>query len=286
MLKINERTKTELKMGETAAKYSCVVNLLLAIIKGVVGYSSGSIALIADSIHSFSDIAASFAVYIGLKLSRREPDKNFPYGYYRMETLASLIVSAMIIIVGYEIVLESYDAFLNPTIIDMPLISLFVAVISVVVSFALAKYKEKIGKKIGSQALINDGKHSFIDIFSSIIVFIGIFCSYLGFLRVQGISGMLIAFLIIYLGLKLAKDDVLVLLDASMDPEKITKIRDLAEGIEGVKGVHDVKIRRSGPFILAELHLEIQRGFQLKKPMKFLSRWKLLLRMKSKIWTV
>lgn len=106
MLKINEKIKIDLKKGERAAQYSSLINLFLAIIKGIVGFLSGSIALIADSIHSFSDIFASLAVYIGLKLSRRKPDEKFPYGYYKVETFASLIVSALIIITGVEIAFD------------------------------------------------------------------------------------------------------------------------------------------------------------------------------------
>jgi cation diffusion facilitator family transporter len=268
VLELEKEDRIRLKKGEKAAKYSSVINLLLAIIKGIVGFLSGSIVLIADSIHSFSDIIASLAVYIGLKLSMRKPDEKFPYGYYKIETFASLLVSAIIIITGIEIASESYNIFLNPNTIGIPLIALFVAALSALVSFLLAKYKHAVGIKIGSQALISDGKHSFIDIFSSIIVFVGILSSYLGYIKIQGISGVLIAFLIVYMGLKLAKDDVLVLLDANLDPKTISEIKSIVEGIDGVQGVHNIKVRRSGPFIFAELHLETKKELPVKKASK------------------
>jgi cation diffusion facilitator family transporter len=261
---MNNEARNNLKKGGKAAIYSSLINFLLAVVKGVVGILSGSIALIADSIHSFSDIVASLAVYIGLKLSMRKPDKKFPYGYYKIESFASLIISAIIIVTGIEIALESYNAFLNPSTIEIPLIALVIAALSALVSFLLARYKQDVGRTIGSQALINDGKHSFIDIFSSLIVFIGILSSYLGYLRIQGISGILVAFLIIYMGLKLAKDDVLVLLDANMDPEKIEEIKTIAESVDGVEGVHAIKVRRSGPFVFAELHLETKKGLSVE----------------------
>jgi len=171
---MNNEAKNNLKKGGKAAIYSSLINLLLALVKGVIGFLSGSIALIADSIHSFSDIIASLAVYIGLKLSMRRPDEKFPYGYYKIESFASLIISVIIVITGIEIALDSYSAFLNPSTIEIPLVALFVAALSALVSFLLARYKQEIGRTIGSQALTNDGKHSFIDIFSSIIVFVGI----------------------------------------------------------------------------------------------------------------
>jgi cation diffusion facilitator family transporter len=261
---MNNEARNNLKKGGKAAIYSSLTNLLLAVVKGIVGLLSGSIALVADSIHSFSDIVASMAVYIGLKLSMRKPDKKFPYGYYKIESFASLIISAIIVVTGIEIALDSYNAFLNPSVIEIPFIALVIAALSALVSFLLARYKQDIGRKIGSQALINDGKHSFIDIFSSIIVFVGILTSYLGYLRVQGISGILVSLLIIYMGLKLAKDDVLVLLDANMDPEKIEEIKTMAESVDGVEGVHAIKVRRSGPFVFAELHLDAKKGLSVE----------------------
>lgn len=254
-----------LKKGETAAKYSTIANLILAIIKGVVGVLSGSIALIADSVHSFSDIFASLAVYIGLRLSRRKPDEKFPYGYYKFETLASLIISVIIILTGFDIIIESLNGILAPKTIEIPLIALSVAVLSVAASLLLAKYKERVGNEIGSQALINDGKHSLVDVFSSIIVFLGILSAYIGYPVLQGVASFAVALLIIYIGLKFGKEAILVLLDACLDPEIVENIKSIATNFEGVEGVHDIKVRSSGPFAFAELHLETKKKLPVQK---------------------
>ncbi|MDI6644622.1 MAG: cation diffusion facilitator family transporter [Methanobacteriaceae archaeon] len=262
---LDKNKAIKLKRGQTAAKYSSLANLILAVIKGVVGLLSGSVALIADSVHSFSDIFASFAVYLGLKLSQRKPDQKFPYGYYKIESFISLIISIIIMGTGVEIGLESYHAFLNPTTIGIPLISLLTAVISVFVSFALSVYKTRVGTEIGSKALMNDGKHSLIDVFTSIIVFFSILTSFIGYPQLQGLAGIFVAFLIIYLGLKLSKNDILVLLDACLDPEKVKKIKNLSMEVDGVENVHDIKVRRSGPFVFADLHLETLKEFTVEQ---------------------
>lgn len=121
--------KIDLERGENAAKYSTLANLVLAIIKGVVGVLSGSIALLADAVHSFSDIFGSLAVYIGLRLSRRKPDEKFPYGYYKFETLASLIISVIIILSGLYIIIESLNGILAPKAINIPLFAISVALL-------------------------------------------------------------------------------------------------------------------------------------------------------------
>jgi cation diffusion facilitator family transporter len=262
---MKENEYKDLKIGENAAKYSTMVNIFLTIIKGVIGLLSGSIALLADAIHSFSDIFASFAVFIGLKLSQREPDDKFPYGYYKFETLSSLIISVIIIISGLDIIIESINSILVPKPLGIPLIAILVSLISVAVSFYLAKYKDKIGNKIGSQALINDGKHSYVDVFSSIIVFIGILSAYIGYPVLQGFAGLAVALLIIFIGLKFGKEAILVLLDANLDPKTVEKIKSIAINFEGVKGVHDVKVRRSGTYLFADLHLETEKKLSIQK---------------------
>ena len=254
-----------LKKGEKAAKYSAIANLSLAIIKGIVGVFAGSIALLADSVHSFSDIFASLAVYIGLKLSRRKPDDKFPYGYYKFETLASMIISVVIILSGFEIIIESINGILTPKPINMPLFAISVSILSVIISFFLAKYKNKVGTEIGSRALINDSQHSFVDVFSSLIVFAGILGAYIGYPIFQGIAGLVVALFIIYIGLKFGKEAILVLLDANLDPKTVEKIKSMATNFEGVQGVHDIKVRRSGPYIFAELHLETKKRLSIQK---------------------
>ncbi len=262
---MGENDFIHLKKGETASKYSIIANISLAIIKGIVGGFSGSIALLADAVHSFSDIFTSLAVYIGLKLSQRKPDEKFPYGYYKFETLASLLISVIIIISGFEITIESINGILTPKPISIPLFAISVAIISVVISFLLFKNKDKVGTEIGSRALINDGQHSFVDVFSSLIVFAGILGAYIGYPFFQGVAGLAVALLILYIGLKFGKEAVLVLLDANLDPKTVEKIKSIATNTKGVEGVHDIKVRRSGPYVFAELHLETKNRLSIEK---------------------
>ncbi|MEN4017961.1 MAG: cation diffusion facilitator family transporter [Methanobacterium sp.] len=262
---MNNESRNNLRRGQVAAKYSSIVQLGLAISKGLVGFFTGSIALIADAFHSFSDIFISLAVYIGLKLSQRKPTEKFPYGYYKVETFISLIISAIIIFSGIEIIQESIDGIMNPTAVRLPLFALAIAAISAFVSLLISRYKERIGIEIGSQALINDGRQSFIDVFTSIIVFIGIFSSYLGYPIFQGVAGFIVSLFVSYIGIKLGKDAVLVLLDVSLDDKTVNEIKSTALSVEDVKNIHNLKVRRSGPFVFAELHLETKRGLSVKK---------------------
>lgn len=257
--------KYRLIKGQRAAKYSTLTNLALSIIKGVFGLMSGSVALIADSIHSFSDIFASLAVYIGLKLSQRKPDEKFPYGYYKAETMASLIIAVVILISGLEIASESLQGIIDPQPLKLPIIAILVAVLSVAVSLLLSRYEQRVGNEIESPALINDAKHSLIDVFSSLLVFAGILSSYIGYLSIQGVAGLMVALLVIWMGFKIGKDALLVLLDASIDPETVQQIKNIVLAVDGVEGVHEVRVRSSGPYLFGELHLETKKNLSVEK---------------------
>ena len=262
-----------IKEGETASKYSIISNIVLMLIKGIIGYLSGNIALIADALHSFADVFSSAAVFIGLRLSQRKPDELFPYGYYRIETLASLLVSVIIIITGLEIGWDSLIYLMDPPpAVSMAAISLVVSLIAIAVSYAVAVYKERVGERIGSTALINDGKHSYIDVVSSALVFTGIIGEYIGLHGFQGFAGMIIAVIIVYVGSTLTKYNLLVLLDACIDRDSLELLRKTVLSVKGVEGVYAIRIRRSGPYLFGEIHIEIERSLSADKIEGMISR--------------
>jgi len=167
------------KKGEKAAELSAIVLLAFSILKGIVAIISGSVALLADSIHSFADIFSSVAVWAGLKLAQRKPSERFPYGYYKAETFALLIVAIIIASSGALILVEAIDKLLAPAVVLFPSLVLIVAVLSGLVSYFLSKYERKVGNLIGSQSLVSEGQHSMVDMYSSLLVFIGSSLGYL-----------------------------------------------------------------------------------------------------------
>ncbi len=263
MTKTNKNSM--LKRGENAARSCTLVALLLGILKGLVGIVSGSVALLADAIHSISDISASLAVFMGLRLAQKKPTERFPYGYYKAESFASFIVSIIIILSGIEVMRESYDRILTPAKILLPTAAILVASVSATLSYILAVYKGKVGNEISSQALISEGKHSRIDICVSLAVLLGVLFSYFGFPWVEALAGLLIGIAVIGMGLLLGKNAVLVLMDVCLKPSIVDQIRRLAEEVQGVKGVHEVKFRRSGPFLFGEMHIELDKSLPVEK---------------------
>jgi cation diffusion facilitator family transporter len=254
-----------LKKGETAAKLSTIAVAFLGVLKGFIGLLSGSIALLADAVHSLSDVLASLAVWLGLRLAQKKPTEKFPYGYYKAETLASLTVAVVLLASGTEILWESIGKFSSPSTISFPFLALSAAIFSMIFSYLVSRYKGKIGREINSQALIGESKHSMVDVYLSLAVFSGILFSHFGVLWVEPLAGLVIGIAIVKLSVGLAKDAILVLMDACLRPDRIDRIKTIAKGVSGVKGVHDAKVRRSGPFVFGEMHIEVEEGIVVER---------------------
>ncbi|MGV9103538.1 MAG: cation diffusion facilitator family transporter, partial [Candidatus Thorarchaeota archaeon] len=241
--------------GQTVALVSLVVVAFLAITKAAVGFLYGSIALLADAVNSFSDILASGLVWSGLTLSQKEPTERFPYGYYRAETLASLVVSALIIFSGIEILWEAVRNIRSPIAVPLAIPPLAAAALSMILYYALFRYKKQVGSEIDSKGLVADAKHSLADVASGFIVFIGILLSGVGYPIAEVAVAILVGIIVVKEGFSQAKDAVLYLMDACLSPEMVSEMRDLATKVKGITDVHDVRLRRAGPVYFGEMHI-------------------------------
>ncbi len=245
----------QIDRDKKAALVSILVTAFLVIIKYSVGILSGSIALIADAIHSFTDVVSSIGVFIGLKISSRKPTETFPYGFYKAENIVSLFLALAIFYAGYEIVLTSVEKFEEVVLTNVPA-AILVAVASLVLTLLLSSYKLKVGRELNSPSMTADGKHTRADVYASAVVLLGILGNYLGFYSLDQIAGILISVFIFKSGYGILKDSIKVLLDASIDYESLHRIREIASEVHGVRKIHSLKARGSGKFIFVELEIE------------------------------
>jgi len=233
--------------------------IFLTVLKGTVSLLSNSVALMADTVNSLSDIFASAMVWSGLKLAGRDPNERFPYGYYRGETLASLVVGTMILIAGVGIVWESADSIIDPTPLIGTVSPIAASLTSAIVYFVLSRYKLRVGKEIGSSSLIADSKHSMLDVYAGLLVFSGVVFSIIGYPIIEIFVALMLAAYIMKEGVVLMRDAALSLMDASPILEKHAEIRRLAEGVRGVVDVHDIKGRVAGSVFFCEMHATVNK---------------------------
>jgi len=253
-----------LKRGRRIAFISSLLSLLLAVMKGVIGYLFGSHVLMADAFHSGADLLTHAASGFGLWIASRGKTTKFPYGLYRAETLACLIVGGFIVVAGIEIFREGYHRLFHlEPVKSFPVLPVVASIISSVTAFFVAKMELKVGKSIGSQSLIATSREAFLDIFTSLIVLIGILLAYFRIPYVEGAVIILISLLLFKLGIENIWSSLLVLMDANLDPDLQYELEKKANEIYGVKGVSDVKIRQSGPFKMVECVIKTRPSLPL-----------------------
>jgi cation diffusion facilitator family transporter len=254
-----------LQRGITVSRRSTFVLVVLSIAKVIVGLLSGSIALLADAAHTIMDIAGSVIVWLGLRLSLRKPTDLFPYGFYKAESVCALIVCIIMIFTGAEILLDSLERFYVPSVISFRPVVIAVAVGSGFVSYFLARYKERAGREISSQGLRVESRHSFADVLNSGLVCGSVLFTYLGVSWVEPLAAVIISAFIFWAALAFGKDSIYSLMDVSPQPAIRKAIEDTILGTPEVKGVHALKVRRSGPFIFVEAHVELDGRTSLEK---------------------
>ncbi|MBN1353183.1 MAG: cation transporter, partial [Candidatus Omnitrophica bacterium] len=256
-MEIRNDKRVLLKKGQRTAFIAAFATLILAVIKGVTGYLSGSKILIADAFHSAADLLAIFASGFGLWLASKEKSARFPYGLFKAETLVTFAIGILIVFAGAGILKDGYEKlFYLEGVREFPFVPVLVSVISIIAAFFIAKKEKSAGSAINSQSLLANAQESFLDIFTSIVVLAGILLAFLRIPYVEGAVIILISFLILKLGIENAWTSLLVLMDANLDPELQTEIEKKVNETYGVKGTSEVKIRQAGPFKMVECKIE------------------------------
>ena len=238
-------------------KWAAAVVLALAITWFIIAFLSGSVGLLAKGIDSLTDLIAIITVFLGLWLAQRPPSQKYPYGYFKAETMAALIVAFFILITGIGVLWQAIQRFLFPTDLSFLGFALIISIASIPIIFFMSWYLKKVGRETGSNAVYNSGQEFQMDILASIAVVVGLAFAWFGFPWVEPIVGFIIGLLILRSSLQLIYESSLILMDAGQDPEQITAIEKLAQPIQGVLGVHAIKLRRAGPICFGEMHLEV-----------------------------
>lgn len=244
--------------GGKVAKTSFIVQLMLGFFEIFSGLFTFSIALIADGIQSFADAGVSLIVWIGLRISRRKPDESFHFGYYRFETLSSIIAAVFMASLGFVVLYESYQNLFIVAPITNPTVAMTVAVTAALVSTILLVYKRRSAKKYGSMALKTDATNSVKDVLTSITAFIGITLgAYSGFTHTDAIAGIIISLFVFTMVYTILKEASLVLLDAFQSPETVAAIEVIARDQPRIRDIHSVRLRKLGSYIIGDMHVKV-----------------------------
>lgn len=214
--------------------------------------------LIADGLHSLSDLLADFVVLIANKHSHKQPDADHPYGHFRYENGASLVLGTILLVVGGGMVWKAIEKILNPAEIpDVHIIALVVALLSLIVKEGLFRYMLCVANRVNSSMLVANAWHARSDAASSLVVAIGIVGSLCGIKIFDPIAALIVGALVIKMGYKFTYQAFNDLMDKRADEQTLAAIRKQLLAMEGVIDIHDLKTRKSGDYLLVDVHLEV-----------------------------
>ena len=234
-----------------------VVDFLLAIFKIIIGILGNSGALIADGIHSFSDLLSDGVVLYAAKHSAEEADDEHPYGHERFETVATLGLAIILAIIGTGIIFDAFNRLQNPGELSHSTLLLSVAALSIFSKEALYWYTLKVAKTYKSDMLKANAWHHRSDALSSIVVFIGILGSLNGYLYLDGAAAIVVGFMIIYIAWELGLGATKELVDSSIDADQVENLRNAIGRISGVNSVHSLRTRKIGHAISCDVHVQV-----------------------------
>ncbi|GAA0430673.1 cation diffusion facilitator family transporter [Lentibacillus halophilus] len=259
------------RKAQTASWVGIAGNVLLAVIKGIAGWVSGSRALIADAAHSASDVVSSIAVLAGIRYADKPPDKEHPYGHGKAENVAAIIVSIMLILAGLEIAWSSIQVFWSERPSAPTEIALIAITISIISKEALYQYKYRLGKRINSPALVTDAWHHRSDSLSSLGVLFGVGGAMIGewigwsqLVYLDPIAGIVVALLIIILGYTMARESIDLMLENVLDDEKSRRFILTAQHVSGVKQIDEIRARVHGSYVVVDLKISVDASLDVE----------------------
>ena len=247
------KKEEKLRHGYICVAYMLLATLLLAALKLFVGWVTGSIVIVADAMHSLTDVIVLVVAFIGIKMARRLPSQRFPYGYYKAESVAAFFISFVIIAISISFFYEGYIRIFEFEKIKEAWIAAITAAFSAIASYLMAWYIGNVGKETGMHSLIATSNERRMDSISSIVVMFAIIMQFYSIKYVEGIVTMGIALLILRTGVLSLKDSIASLMDVS--PVGMEKEVEKIIGKSGIKGYKDLKLRKAGPFVFGEVKL-------------------------------
>ena len=253
------------RYGRLEGGVSIGVNTVLFILKFLWGILSGSVALIADGIHTLSDVLTSIVIIVSFRIAGKPSDKTHPFGHGRMEAVASVIVAVLLMVAGVEILKSSVDRLLHPLPVQFSWTLIAVIGLTIVLKELLARFSYHLGRMIESNALEADFWHHRTDVISSVLVLIAMFVQRWGWSFFDGAAGIVVAGLIVMTGWRIAHQSVNDLLGTRPSQQFIDAVKRRAREVPGVLDVHDLIIHQYGQKRVMSFHIVVSEDLSLRE---------------------
>ena len=246
------------RYGVLCGAYGIFLNLLMSLGKLLAGSLSGSIAITADALNNLSDATSSVITMVGFRLSGKKPDADHPFGHGRFEYVSGLIVSMVIVVMGFELMLTSVRKILTQEPVSFSPVTLGILLVSILLKLYMMLYNRRIGKRFSSATLRATAADSLSDCIATTVVLLCMVIGYFFSLSLDGYAGALVALFILYTGISAAKEIISQILGNPPDPDLVQKIHDLVMESDVIVGIHDMIVHDYGPGkVFVSLHAEV-----------------------------
>ncbi len=263
----SELRSRDLSAGLRVTWVGAAVNALLVVLKIVFGLAARSQALVADGVHSLSDLLSDLIVVLGLKFGRKEADASHPYGHGRIETMAGMVVGLILIAVAAYLAYQAVAGLYQGQSHRPGLAAIVVAAVSILLKEALYQSTIRVGKRIRSLALVGNALHHRSDALSSVAVLIGVGAARLhpDWAIADVLAALVVTYFIVKVGGKLVLAGAREVVDTAPDRDILRQLELLANEIAGVEEAHDLKARYSGSDILVEIHIVVDPDLTVRQ---------------------
>ena len=260
-----ESTEVRTRYGMLASVVGIFCNVLLFSVKLTIGLILSSLAVTADAFNNLSDAASSIISFIGVKMAGKPADAEHPFGHGRIEYIAALIVSFLVIEVGFTFFKSSISKILHPEEISFDLVPFVILILSILLKLWMAFFNNKLGKKIDYKVMLATAADSLGDVITTSATVLSIIICHFTSINVDAIAGLIVSAIVIWSGISIAKDTLEPLIGERVPTELYQKITDIVESYDGIVGTHDLIVHNYGPNrSMATIHAEVPNDINIE----------------------
>ena len=268
-----ESTEVRTRYGMLASVVGIFCNVLLFSVKLAIGLILSSLAVTADAFNNLSDAASSIISFVGVKMAGKPADAEHPFGHGRIEYIAALIVSFLVIEVGFTFFKSSISKIMHPEEITFDPVPFIILILSILVKLWMAFFNNKLGKRIDSKVMLATAADSLGDVITTSATVISIVICHFTSINVDAIAGLIVSGIVIWSGVSIAKDTLERLIGQRVPSELYQKITDMVESYEGIVGAHDLIVHNYGPNrSMATIHAEVPNDVSIEASHEIIDR--------------
>ncbi len=268
-----ESTEVRTRYGMLASVVGIFCNVLLFSVKLAIGLILSSLAVTADAFNNLSDAASSIISFVGVKMAGKPADAEHPFGHGRIEYIAALIVSFLVIEVGFTFFKSSISKIMHPEEITFDPVPFIILILSILVKLWMAFFNNKLGKRIDSKVMLATAADSLGDVITTSATVISIVICHFTSINVDAIAALIVSGIVIWSGVSIAKDTLEPLIGQRVPSELYQKITDMVESYEGIVGAHDLIVHNYGPNrSMATIHAEVPNDVSIETSHEIIDR--------------